>query len=184
MQVATDADVKAMLGIDPLPKLGDFELVHMSGKVGSVIRVLQFLNGDGFRDYEHARLYVGNGKCLDAGPSGAKLGDLHQYDNVSHVWSTGVIPLTADQRFAIAVEGRKLVGTRYSFADYGSLAAKRLHIWVPGLDAYVASSKHMICSQAVAYAYMMGGYPLYSTFTGNVTPGDLAEWLAQHGKPC
>jgi hypothetical protein len=50
---------------------GGFQLAHMAGDVGTVIGVLQFLNGDGFGVYEHVRLYVGGDQFVEAQPGGA-----------------------------------------------------------------------------------------------------------------
>ena len=38
---------------------GDFAAVRLESPVGVAIRVGELLNGDGFRDYEHAIFYVG-----------------------------------------------------------------------------------------------------------------------------
>jgi cell wall-associated NlpC family hydrolase len=43
----------------------------MAGDVGTVIGVLQLLNGDGFGDCEHVRLYVGGNQFVEAQPGGA-----------------------------------------------------------------------------------------------------------------
>jgi hypothetical protein len=163
----------------PLP--GDFELTHINGDVGTLIRFGQWLNGDGFADYEHARLYLGGGLCVEAEPGGARLSAVSANDNVPHVWSTGYILRTDSQRAGIVAAGHKYVGVPYSFADYEALAAKRLHLWVPGLNAYVRSSGHMICSQLVAKCEADAGCPLFGEFTGDVTPGDLLQLLASHG---
>ena len=190
MITATDEDVHQLLGIQPLmtPQPGDFELCEISGDVGTFIRFAQFLNRDGFTKFEHARLYLGGGLCLDAEPGGARLGALGAFDNVAHTWSTGIIVPTTAQRAKIVAAGFGYgphdghPGVPYSFADYGALAAKRLHIWVPGLDAYVKSSGHMICSQLVAKCYADADFPLFpGVFTGDVTPGDLDHLLVSHG---
>jgi uncharacterized protein YycO len=155
-------------------KTGDFGLVHMGGRGGRLIRLGQYLNGSGFADYEHAFVYIGNGLIVEAEPSGAKAVPLH-YQNV--LWSSGIINPTDDQRQAIAEAADGYVGTPYSIADYFALAARRFHIPAPHLRAYVATSKHMICSQLVAKCYADAGCPLYDRWTGYVTPGDLCKLL-------
>lgn len=161
----------------PLP--GDFGVVHMGGDSGKLIRLGQWLNGDGFADYEHAFVFVGLGGCIvEAEPSGAKRAPFH-YGDV--LWSTGKIQLTEAERIIIVRTADKLVGTPYSAADYFALAAKRLRLGplVPGLKRYVASSKHMICSQLVDYCYQQAGVQLFDDgrWPGYVTPGALAELL-------
>lgn len=156
------------------PEIGDFGLVKMNGDSGRLIRFGQWLNGDGFADYEHAFVYVGNDRIIEAEPSGAKLSHVTEYRDV--VWSTGWIDVTDAQRRVIAQTARGLEGIRYSFADYFAIAAKRLH--VPGsglLKNYVGSSRHMICSQLVDYCYQKAGIQLFNDkrWNGYVTPADL-----------
>jgi uncharacterized protein YycO len=154
---------------------GDFGLVPMGGETGKVIRVLQYLDGTGFANYEHAFLYIGNGEIIEATPKGALRLPCHYGNNV--YWSSGIINPTPLERTDIVDAGISFVGTPYSFVDYASLVAKRLHIPAIGLDDYIASTGHMICSQLVAASYDKGGYPLFATWTGNVTPGDLDNLL-------
>ncbi len=172
---------------------GDFQLCSMGGQTGRIIRALQWLNGDGFHDYEHARLCIGttalvngkatkaapgNGWFVEAMPDGAVLAE-HPLDGDGLFWSSGLIPLTPAQRTAIvhAALGYAYAHIGYSYLDYASLAARRLHIPAPHLRAYIASTGHMICSQLVARCYLDGGAPLFDCWTGDVTPGDLYELL-------
>jgi hypothetical protein len=158
-----------------LPLPGDFGLVHMGGDSGRLIHAGQILNGDGFADYEHAFVYVGNGMIVEAEPGGAKQVALH-YDNV--LWSTGHIALTKTQRVLIAHAAQEYIGTPYSAADYFALAAKRLNFGplIPGLRNYVKSSGHMICSQLVDRCYENADVHLFKDgrWNGYVTPGALA----------
>lgn len=159
----------------PLP--GDFGLVHMGGNSGKLIHAGQILNGDGFADYEHAFVYVGNGNIVEAEPGGAKHVALH-YDKV--LWSSGKIELTQTQRVLISHAAQEYaeIKTPYSAVDYFALAAKRLNLGplVPGLRTYVESSKHMICSQLVDKCYQDAGVQLFNDgrWNGYVTPGALA----------
>jgi hypothetical protein len=163
----------------PLP--GDFELTRISGNAGGLIRLGLWLNGDGFADFEHARIYLGQGMCLDAEPGGAVLSPVGRYDDTGHMWSTGFIPLTPVQRASLVHIGHSYAGTPYSFLDYSALAVKRLGLWAPGLRDYVKATCHMICSQLVARCYLDAGCPLFSGWTGDVTPGDLYQLLRSKG---
>jgi cell wall-associated NlpC family hydrolase len=160
-----------MSNIPTNAKPGDFGLVPMGGQIGKVIRVLQWMDGTGFANYEHAFIYVGAGNIVEATPNGAVELTYHYGNNV--YWSSGIINPLPIERANIVDAAIGFVGTPYSFLDYASLVAKRLH--VPGhvLEDYIASTGHMICSQLVAASYERGGYPLYKTWTGNVTPGNL-----------
>ncbi|WP_431679392.1 hypothetical protein [Kitasatospora sp. KL5] len=152
----------------------------MDGHVGRLIRVGQWLNGDGFADYEHAFVYVGGGELVEAQPGGAELRPLSVYDRRSALWSSGRYDLTDAQRAAIVAAARGYVGVGYSVADYFALAAHRFRLPVgPLIKNYVASSRHMICSQLVDQCYLDAGVHLFSDgrWPGYVTPADLAGLL-------
>jgi cell wall-associated NlpC family hydrolase len=158
-----------------LPEIADFGLVKMNGDSGRLIRFGQWLNGDGFADFEHAFIYVGDDQIIEAEPKGAKLSSVHEYKNI--VWSTGWFDVTDVQRRDIAHTALSLAGTPYSFADYAAIAAHTLH--VPGnglLKSYVSSSKHLICSQLVDYCYRQSGADLFpGRWPGYVTPASLYD---------
>ena|ERR1700741_647081 len=159
------------------PQPGDFGLVSIKGGVGLLIRIGQWLNGDGFRDYEHAFIYIGEGKIVEAEPGGALLSDLDEYDGRSIIWSTGLIPLTDDQRRLIVQSALAQVGTPYSFLDYVAIALYRLGIKHPGVAKRVEDSKHLICSQLVALDYDHAGIPVTDFEPYLVTPGKLLNHL-------
>ena len=150
----------------------------MGGDSGKLIRLGQWLNGDGFTDYEHAFVYIGNGHIVEAEPGGAKIAEVH-YDNI--LWSTGKIKLANTDRGVIVGAATRYVGTPYSALDYFALAAKRLKfgVLVPFLRWYVQSDKHMICSQLVYACYQQAGIHLFNDnrWDGYVTPGALAELI-------
>lgn len=160
-----------------MPSPGDFGLVSIKGKVGFLIRVGQWLNGDGFRDYEHAFIYVGNGRIVEAEPGGALLSDLDTYDSRPIMWSTGLCALTDEQRSSIVKEAISQVGTPYSFLDYLAIGLYRLGIKYLGVAKRVEESKHLICSQLVAQDYATVGVPLTTYPPYLVTPGRLTKFL-------
>lgn len=181
--------------IDALP--GDFFLVSFDGKNpnlsdpnkwfmnGGLIRLGQWANGSGFSQYEHAGIYIGDGKVIEAQNGGVKIADVHKYDNMDTRWSTGIIKPTNEQRAHIVNAAKGYVGTPYSWVDYGALAAKRLKlgVLVPGLKGYVANSKRLICSQLVDQVYQDAGFHLFNDhrWPGYVTPGDLNNRLDGKG---
>ncbi|WP_441245178.1 hypothetical protein [Kitasatospora sp. McL0602] len=164
----------------PPPQPGDFAVVRMAGTVGRLIRVGQWLNGDGFADYEHAFVYVGDGELVQAQPGGAVLEQLADFDGRPALWSTGRFELTDEQRDAVVAAARGYLGTPYSVLDYFALASHHLHLPVsPLFKGYVADSRHMICSQLVDQCYHDAGVRLFpdGRWPGYVTPGDLAGLL-------
>jgi hypothetical protein len=159
------------------PVAGDFGLVSIEGGVGFLIRLGQFLNGDGFHNYEHAFIYVGDGKIVEAMPGGALVSDLSEYDGRTILWSTGLIPLTAVQRNNIVSRALYQKGIPYSFLDYLAIALYRLHIKHPGVAKRVEDSDHLICSQLVAEDYDAEGATLTDLPPYLVTPGRLTKYL-------
>jgi hypothetical protein len=164
------------------PQPGDIGLVHTNGPVGKLIRLGQWLNGDGFEDFEHAFVvtdeWSGNGKqmIVQAEPGGAQFVELPVYSPPVH-WCLGIShKLTPAQRTAVSQAAIDFIGTGYSFLDYFSLVALRLNIPAPGLEDFVKSTKHVICSQLAAASYDKAGVPIWpGQWTGNDTPGDLYQ---------
>lgn len=157
------------------PQPGDFAVVRMNGNAGQLIRVGQWLNGDGFADYEHAFVLVGDGMVVEAQPGGAKLTPLSDYLGRPMLWSSGQITMTSGQRAKVVSAAHRYVLTPYSFVDYLALAAHRFHIPLPGLRQDIESSRHMICSQLVDQSYRDAGVELFADgrWPGYVTPADL-----------
>jgi len=174
----------------------------MAGQVGKLVRLGQFLNGDGFQDYQHALLYAGyfaftpnagrpvpmagsgpGHYVIEAMPGGARLRrlDCDPENYPGALWSTGRIVLTPAQRSRISAAAWGYLGTPYSAADYFELAAHRLHLHPLDnlLRNSIQTSRHMICSQYVDRCYSDGGYTLFKDkrWDGYVTPLDLAHRL-------
>ena len=154
------------------PQPGDFQLVPTAGTGGKLIQLGQWLNGEGDCPYQHVRVYVGDGQFVEAEPGGARLAS---YPLDIGMWSTGKVPLAPGQGEQIAAAAIGYMGTPYSSLDYVALAAHRLHIPVPGLQGWIASSGHMICSQLVDQCYLDAGVHLFSDgrWPGYVTPASL-----------
>lgn len=160
------------------PKPGDIGLTQISGYGGKLIRLGQWLNGDGHADYEHAFVVQkvdddGTVWIVEAMPGGAqRVRNWHDPDRTR--WLICPEPLRA----GVASAARDYVGVPYSVADYGALALHRLHIPTPHLKKYIETSGHMICSQLADRAAEKGGWKLFKDgrWHGDVTPGDL-NWL-------
>ncbi len=173
-----------------IPQAGDFACFHEDNTAGAWIAAGEYLNGDGTRAsyFQHAGIYIGmpdaaapHGYLMAAQPGGARLSPLRagQMDdslNPGVLWSSGRIALTPPQRTAVVSFALACKGVPYSPSDYFALAAHRLHVPVPGLKDYIASSGHMICSQLVDWVYMKAGVHLFSDgrWPGYVTPANLA----------
>ncbi len=152
------------------PKPGEIGLTQISGGVGKAIRFGQWLNGDGFADFEHAFVYVGGGEIVEAMPGGAQRVP-NWHDPARTRWL--ICPDSRRQR--VAWGAVDLVGTPYSFADYGYLAARRFRIPAPHLRRHIADGGHLICSQLADAVADQAGWHLFADgrWPGDVTPGDL-----------
>jgi cell wall-associated NlpC family hydrolase len=171
---------------DPL-KPGMLFLYHGESWVSRSISSAQaFVRGGSF--YSHAGLYLGDGKIIEAMPSGARICDFSPaYDHATVLWSdapiqralaSGVVD-EAELRARVVEEARKLEGTPYSYSDYLAIAAVEWK-W-PGwekLRSYVASSGRLICSALVDRAFLNAGVHLFDDrrLPGDVTPGDLDRY--------
>lgn len=165
-------------------KPGDIGLVSISGVVGWLIRFGQWLCGDGFADFEHAFVYIGDGKVVEAEPGGARIADLTEY--AGRV--VRVIPApSAEVGANVALAARLFVGVKYSAADYYYIAIRRrlrfFAFLLPGLKRIIASSKRMICSQLADASAENAGWHLFADgrWVGDCTPGDLdGLWQKAH----
>lgn len=170
------------------PKPGDIGIVRMTGWGGRAIRFGQWINGDGYRNYEHAYVVVGGyvrgsdrpggtAKIIEAMPGGALLSPLAKYDNLQPVY----LRCPDEYRSAVASAAAALQDTPYSGADYLALAAHRFHIPTPLLKRYIRNSGHLICSQLADHAAMVGGWHIFTDgrWEGDVTPGDLYRAYAE-----
>lgn len=168
---------------------GDFACVPVAGPVGKLISFGEWLNGSAFGDYDHAEIYVGMadsnaplGYTLGAYPRGASLVPVPENQD-GWLWSGGHLMLTDPERSLIVSNALALKGIGYSSLDYFALAAHHFHLPVPLLREYIASTKHMICSQLVDYVYMESGIHLFTDgrWPGFVTPADLAVVIESNG---
>jgi hypothetical protein len=170
----------------PVP--GDFCCVPISGWVGSTIEVGQWLNGDKFQTYEHAEVYVGMpdaagpfGYTISAYPdrAGRKALPCEAAKLPGAYWSSGIVPLTTDQRAGIVGWAEAHTDVGYSELDYLALVAHRLRVPVPNLQDFIGDSGHLICSQYVDLDYSINGVHLFDNgrWPGYVTPMDLVEYL-------
>ena len=170
------------------PEPGDFCCVPVSGAVGFGIQAGQWLDGDKFQPYDHTEVYVGQpdregpfGYTVSTYPNGhgrRRLPCLPAQVPGS-LWSSGLYDLTDVQRAAVVSWAGVHEDTGYSFADYGALFLRMMHVPAPGLGGYIRSTGHMICSQFVDAAWEAAGVHLFDDkrWPGYVKPGDLARLL-------
>jgi hypothetical protein len=169
------------------PKPGDFAVVSAGGLAGPVVGVAErwLLAAGPYSDYQHAFIYMGSSPKLGPGhdiiqaePAGADWAALTLHAKT--LWSTGKIPLTEMQRGDVMTAAMRYLGTPYSFLDYLAIGLHHWHLPAPGLKAYIASTRHQICSQLIDQCYLDAGVHLFADgrWPGFCTPPDLARRIS------
>jgi hypothetical protein len=125
--------------------------------------------------YDHAFIYIGNGKIIEAQPQGAVISDLSKYKSDAIIWSNDKLP-PATQLKIINLAYSK-VGTPYGFLDIIYLALAIVGIKNKWLLARVEREDRLICSQLVALCGEGAGAVSWLCGKPNaclVTPANLA----------
>ena len=142
-------------------------------------RVAQYLNRDGFEDYEHAFVLLPGNKILEAASPVSRI-RAYPYKPDEVYWCTGVytlLPVAVRSRdFVLEHMAGQLIGIPYGFADYGALAAYRFGLdFIPGVKDQMSSGESMICSQLADEYYLRLRAHVFtdSRPPGAVTPGSL-----------
>lgn len=162
----------------PAPLPGDFFVTSVSGQVGFLISLGEWLNGSRFGHWDHAGVYVGDGLIVEAEPGGARLAGVDEYAGRPIAWSTGKVSLTDAERSAVVAAARSFIGVGYGWRDYAALALWHFHLRIPWARRVMNSRASMICSQLVAASLDAAGVnPFPGREPGDVTPADLAALI-------
>jgi cell wall-associated NlpC family hydrolase len=155
----------------PLPELGEFFVVRTNGWAGWLIRVVTRSS------VNHAGVYVGDGRVVEAQPHGAVLGYVAAYPGA--IWSGPAITEGRGQQIADAARG--LLGTPYSWLDCLAIGlAKIFGHALPGFIRRRLSRPNVaMCSQLCDLAYLAAGVHLFddNRLPGDVSPGDLYDLI-------
>ena len=156
-----------------LPNIGDYFVVKTNGLAGLLIRL-----GTGSK-WNHAGIYIGDGKIVEARPVGVTISKLDKYDKNPILWNTVVDNLNTDQGQKIADRAKGFVGDSYGFWSIINIGFKILFLGLfPNLKR-AENEKSVICSQLVAWSYSVGGIKLSKKQHALVSPKDLAERLIE-----
>ena len=189
---------RAQKGLYDFPRPGDFAVINTGTSTTGLITGLEKLDDLvehrplDYSDFDHAVVCTAPGErkadgtwlkvpaIVEAEPHGAVLRGWH-YENRPHMWSAGLITLTASQRMDIAVSAAHKADAHvgYGWLDYGALVAHALHLPVPGLRGFIKRSDRLICSQLVDVCYQEAGVELFDDkrWNGYVKPSDLGILL-------
>lgn len=161
------------------PAPGDFGVTRTGGLAAAAIR------WGTNSPVNHAFIYIGHGKIIEADPHGARVNNAAAYPGAT--WSTGRLPALLDaERKAVVEAALHMAGTPYGWADIAAitLAQKRLGGLIdadlaadrqPWIVRRLCRTDRLICSQLVDLAYERAGLHLYDDgrLPGLVSPGDL-----------
>ena len=157
------------------PQLGDFGLTKGKGLAMFVIR-----HATASR-YGHAAVCVGLERSghvavVEAMPDGARIREVSPDE---FVWSN--LPLTEQQRRDVSAYALNCLGFPY---DWKAIIGFAIRVWKArwstGSDDH--ADDKLICSELVAWCYREAGFDLApGTAPGDVSPGDLADWLFKYG---
>lgn len=159
---------------DPIP--GEFFVVRTPGWVGRGIRVVTD------SDVNHAGLYLGDGRTLEAQPSGAIFGRVSNYGEA--LWSgTNPTLLEVARTYGAKLADQAFThhGDRYSFVDCACIGLANLFgVHVPPPVRQRLNDPHMnMCSQLVDRIHMEVGVHLFQDgrLPGDVSPGALRDLI-------
>jgi hypothetical protein len=180
--------------------VGAIFLATINGWTGRWVAGAQAFVRGGSR-YTHAGLILSSDQVIEAEPGGAVIRpslilrerkNLLVSDAPVQWWKRSTVfpqilgePEASERqmRQRIDATARALEGTPYSLLDYYTLAAVEFG-WPGGSWARkrVEDSKHLICSALTDRVLDVAGVHLYSDgrLPGDVTPGDLADWIEEH----
>jgi uncharacterized protein YycO len=151
------------------PRIGDYGVVKTSGFFGKLIRL-----GTVSR-WNHAFIYIGDGKIVEANPTGVTISPVANYPKVA--WNLHE-ELSDDSRAKIVAHANSTVGRPYNFGIIAMLALRALGVKIFPMKFinYLAKHDGYICSELVAECYTEAGVPICKT-PDLCNPGDLAERL-------
>jgi cell wall-associated NlpC family hydrolase len=153
------------------PKPGDYGVVKSNGWAAKLIQIGTISR------WNHSFIYIGDGKVIEARPTGVTITPLSEYTKVA--WNQHE-EIDNNTRGKIVKAAHHFVGQPYGFLDIINILFR-----IIGLKALantkifekLAMSHGLICSELVSLAYRDAGIDLTGTPDHTVTPGDLAERL-------
>jgi len=153
------------------PRVGSYGVVKSTGIFARLIQIGTISR------WNHAFIYIGDGKIVEANPRGVEVSPLSKYSLVA--WNKHE-SMTDWEGKAVADYALKQVGKPYNFLLIGNLllriiflkALARTHLLYK-----MAQNDGYICSELVAESYAEAGLHIADKAPDLVTPGDLAERL-------
>jgi len=156
-----------------MPNIGDYFVVRTNGWAGWLIRI-----GTGSK-WNHAGIYIGDGKIVEARPVGVTISDLSKYDGMPIMWNTVVDTISSEDREIIVNRAKAFVGDKYGFWSIINLSLKILFLGFFPNMMRAENENSVICSQLVAWCYSVGHIKVSNKQHALVTPKILAYRLTE-----
>jgi hypothetical protein len=152
-----------------MPELGAFGVVRTNGLAAWLIRF------GTHSKVNHAFIYVGDGRIIEAQPGGAIESDASKYPDA--IWSNLYLPDV--KRVEIAAWAKQQIGVPYGWPDIAALSLACLGIKPGFIARRIERMDRLICSQLADKAYMLSDVHLFQDgrLPGQVTPGDLLHLI-------
>jgi len=151
-----------------MPSVGDYFVVHTTGIAARLIQI-------GTRSkWNHAGIYIGDGKIIEARPSGVKIDNLSKYDNHKIIWSNES-SLTEQERINLVNFVKGFENDGYGVWSIVALGFKCLGLSVLPANILAEKENKVICSQLVAWAYSHVGVKVSKKRHALTRPKDLAD---------
>lgn len=159
------------------PMHGDIGLARIGGILGFFVMLGQALAGDASR-WTHTFIVLDDENVIAGQPGGARIDPLSLYKNKSIYVQMN---LTDEKRQEIVEIARSYEGTPYGWLNYLAIGLARFNIKPKWLRRFIASNKTMMCSQLSDVVYCQAGIHIFNDgrLSGEVTPGDLANWIIE-----
>lgn len=156
------------------PQLGDFGLQRGTGWEMFLVRVGTLSR------FGHACVAIGTAQdgrvpIVEAMPDGVRI----RTSNVGE-WTWGNVDLTDTQRTDIALIASAEEGKPYDWPSIAGFVLRHLGMHLRG-RSNDHPDRRLICSELAVWSYREAGVDLFpGVAPGDVSPGDLAQYLVEH----
>lgn len=149
-------------------KPGDVFLVHGTHLISRIIRIVTDSH------WNHATIYIGNGKFIEANERGVTTRDIAVYKQ-KDIEIYRHVKATDHHRKLMVSHAMQKTGKQYDFFQLLQLFFYVL-FGIRGNAREIGSKNRYICSELVAEAYQATGLKVYKTYNPTqISPNDFTE---------
>lgn len=147
---------------------GDVFVVHGKHLISRIIRIVT----DSY--WNHATMYVGNGKYIEANNKGVEIKTLEEYkDKTFEIYRH--IKISKQQQQKIIEHAQSEIGKGYDVLQLIQLFLYVL-FGIRGNARQIGTKNKYVCSELVAESYASVGLPIYKGYHATqISPGDFPQ---------